>query len=867
MQWVDIDMYSGKALSRNPHEGRSIPGASAGPVPVIRLFGVTGNGNSVLMHVHGVTPYFYCSVPYGFKNTPAVVGAFREGLNAAVESRKRGGEVCPAYVLAVEVVDKQSILGYHEDKMSQFFKVYVALPNYVPTAKSALQSGFSFLDYSSQQYHCYEANVPFVLRFMIDNDVSGGNWLEAPAGTYSKRESSQHVSHSQLEIDIYYNSLISHKPDGEWMKIAPFRILSFDIECQGRKGFFPEAEKDSVIQIGNIVTEYGIKGAPPVAKNIFVMNTCSAIVGADVYSFKDEGKMLVAWSEFVREVDADIITGYNVQNFDIPYLLNRAKALKCDETFSLWGRIIGLKSKMKESTFQSSAFGKRENIDTSIVGRVTFDMIAYMRRNHKLSSYSLNAVSTEFLGKQKEDVHHSIISDLQQGSEDDRRRLAVYCLKDACLPLELMDKLMVLVNHVEMARVTGVPLNYLLTRGQQIKVVSMIYREAMKHNLIVPTIERRGGGGDEVGFEGATVIEPKKGYYDIPIATLDFASLYPSIMQAHNLCYTTLIANQDVHKYPSEHYEKTPCGNYFIRATVKKGILPTILDSLLSARKRAKADMKKATDPDVIAVQNGRQLALKISANSVYGFTGATVGQLPCLAISSSVTAFGREMIDTTAAAVEKKYTIENGYSANAVVIYGDTDSVMVKFGVTEVAEAMKLGLEAATEISKLFPPPVKLEFEKVYFPYLLMNKKRYAGLYWTNPHKHDKLDAKGIETVRRDNCLLVRKVVSTSLTKILLERNIAGAVQYVKDTISDLLQNKMDISMLVITKALSKSVGDDDYKAKTAHVELAERMRKRDPGSAPVIGDRVPYVIIEAAKGTPAFKKSEDPVYVLENR
>lgn len=120
---------------------------------------------------------------------------------------------------------------------------------------------------------------------------------------------------------------------------------------------------------------------------------------------------------------------------------------------------------MKESTFQSAAYGKRENIDTTIDGRTIFDMLQYMRRNHKLSSYSLNSVSAEFLKQQKEDVHHSIISDLQRGSPDDRRRLALYCLKDALLPQRLMDKLMVLVNYIEMARVTGVPLDFLNSRG------------------------------------------------------------------------------------------------------------------------------------------------------------------------------------------------------------------------------------------------------------------------------------------------------------------------------------------------------------------------------------------------------------------
>lgn len=174
--------------------------------------------------------------------------------------------------------------------------------------------------------------------------------------------------------------------------------------------------------------------------------------------------------------------------------------------------------------------------------------------------------------------------------------------------------------------------------------------------------------------------------------------------------------------------------------------MPTVLEDLLAARKRAKNDLKKEKDPFKRAVLDGRQLALKISANSVYGFTGATIGKLPCLPISTSVTAYGRQMIETTKQEVEKTYNTENGYANNASVIYGDTDSVMIKFGCSDIQTAMKLGGEAAVEVSKKFVNPIKLEFEKVYFPYLLISKKRYAGLYWTKPEKWDKMDAKGIE-------------------------------------------------------------------------------------------------------------------------
>lgn len=144
----------------------------------------------------------------------------------------------------------------------------------------------------------------------------------------------------------------------------------------------------------------------------------------------------------------------------------------------------------------------------------------------------------------------------------------------------------------------------------------------------------------------------------------------------------------------------------------------------------------------------------------------------------------------------------------------------------------------------------------------------------WTRIEEHDKMDTKGLETVRRDNCALVRDVIQTSLDKILIQQDVPGAINYVKSQISDLLQNKMDISRLVITKSLNKGaeyalgIGGkkEDYKVKQAHVELAARMKKRDPGSAPQMGDRVPYVIIAGTKGAQNFEKAEDPIYVLEN-
>lgn len=296
-----------------------------------------------------------------------------------------------------------------------------------------------------------------------------------------------------------------------------------------------------------------------------------------------------------------------------------------------------------------------------------------------------------------------------------------------------MDKLMCFVNYTEMARVTGVPFNYLLARGQQIKVVSQLYRKANEDGYVVPSVKTE--GSDEQ-YEGATVIEPERGYYDVPIATLDFASLYPSIMMAHNLCYTTLVDKRTIDELElvkDVDYILTPNNDYFVTTKRRKGLLAIVLEDLLSARKKAKADLKVEKDPFKRAVLDGRQLALKvpsnpsrrpsksaleadlffprlfpslqISANSVYGFTGATVGKLPCLAISSSVTAYGRQMIEMTKQEVEEKYSIANGAKYDARVIYGDTDSVMVKFGCPDLETAMALGAFTSSSFLRLLRP------------------------------------------------------------------------------------------------------------------------------------------------------------------
>ncbi|KAF8972660.1 ribonuclease H-like domain-containing protein [Flammula alnicola] len=801
---------------------------------ILRMFGVTEDGNSVLATITDFLPYFYLAVPRGF--TEADIEPFRDYLNVNPSEDGR--------VLKVEQISKKSLWGYRGEEWLPFLKLTLTDPKSVPKIRDELTMAVSLRIFDRGECDfqglfdgvipTFESNIVFTLRFMIDTKVVGMNWIEVPAGKYKITPPGSKRSTCQLEISLRYDAFVSHAPDGNWSKIAPLRILSFDIECAGRKGIFPEASVDPVIQIANMVTRQGEQ--KPFIRNVFTLNTCSHIVGSQVLSFDDEANMLQSWRDFVEQVDPDVVIGYNIAGFDFPYLIDRGKALKAAR-FPYLGRMKGLRTETKSTHFSSKAYGQRDSKDTPLYGRLQLDVLQFMQREHKLRSYTLNSVCAQFLGEQKEDVHHSVITDLQNGTPESRRRLAVYCLKDAYLPQRLLDKLMCFVNYVEMSRVTGVPFNYLLSRGQSIKVLSQLYRKANEDEYLVPA--GKGEGSDEQ-YEGATVIEPKKGYYKVPIATLDFSSLYPSIMMAHNLCYTTLVEKSTIDRLnlvKDVDYIQTPNNDLFVTAAKRKGLLPTILEDLISARKRAKADLKKETDPFKRAVLDGRQLALKeslflkipISANSVYGFTGATIGKLPCLPISSSVTAYGRQMIEKTKREVEAEYCTATGHSHDAEVIYGDTDSVMVKFGPTDLSKVMALGREAAALVTAKFIKPINLEFEKVYYPYCLL-------------------------TVRRDNCRLVSTVIETCLHKMLIDQDVKGAEEFTKRIISDLLQNKVDMSQLVITKALSKT----EYAGKQAHVELAERMKQRDAGSAPALGDRVAYVIIKGIKGAAAYEKSK---------
>ena len=366
-QWLDMDVVSGKPLTSNPNQSKKVVGSQNNQVPILRCYGVDEHGHSVTAFIHGYTPYAYFAVPEGSASDSASSLSdsdkkrVRMTLNERLKSMVRNapdGDV----VIGVEVLhDHRSLYGY-QAPYTTFLKVYVALPNMVPPLKRLMEGGIHMPPITAEEevFMPFECNVPFVLRFMVDRELAGAGWLSLLQSTYTVR--SKKETHCQLEVDVSYDDVVARKSEGQWNKSAPLRILSFDIECQGRKGQFPEAEQDPVIQIANVVTVYGED--KPMVQNVFTLKGCLPIVGAQVISSETEADMLAKWSAFLRSADPDILTGYNVQNFDVPYLLDRAEALmKADKStksilsgFSQWGRIRSGRAKMKDTMFQSGKY-------------------------------------------------------------------------------------------------------------------------------------------------------------------------------------------------------------------------------------------------------------------------------------------------------------------------------------------------------------------------------------------------------------------------------------------------------------------------------------------------------------------------------
>lgn len=692
---------------------------------------------------------------------------------------------------------------------------------------------------------------------------------------------------------------------------------------------FPPVEGDRVVQIGVVAQRQGEKH--PYLKHIITLESCSPIENKSliwhenahlefdgvrgeeerlekareraseqeredrakvvVQSFTTEREVLLAFTDLMRDINPDVVIGYNIFGFDMEFLKIRAEENKCLDEFMQMSRINGMVCKYVTQELNSSGLGQNKLQYISMPGRVLIDLYKVFQAavNIKLDSYGLDTVAHTFLKQRKNDMPPQMLFIKQRGSGDDRREIAEYCIIDCILCNRLLSKFEFVNNNIQMAKVCNVPLDYLFRRGQGIKILSFISKICKNDGYYIPYLDR-----DEIdasdAYEGAIVLDPEVGIYYDPIAVCDFNSLYPSSMISRNLSHDAIVEiggkydNLPEYDYVDVEYDnfkivetqtgratkrtKVPLGKKVCRFVKfkdgHKSIIPRVLMDLLKARKGAKKEMEKYKKGSFeYSLYEGLQQAYKVIANSLYGQCGAKTSHIYMKDIAACTTATGREMIMFSKAFVEKNYP-------GAKVIYGDTDSIFIRFdtspfrGLDAVFRSITLASEAAKLISMQLEKPQNLEFEKAIWPFCIISAKRYHGHYYTkygNPSYYP--NSMGIVLKRRDNAPIVKHVYGGMMDILMKDHSPEKAWRFIETELGKLRRGEFPIDMLVVSKTLGSTEG---YKMpeKIAHWVLAQRMVERDPGNRPQTNDRIPFVYVQT-KGEVKLQgdRIEHPKYI----
>nr|AAB67116.1 DNA-dependent DNA polymerase homolog [Feldmannia species virus] len=764
-------------------------------------------------------------------------------------------------VVSCELVARKRFIGFADGK--SFDYVLMTFTGLIPM-------------YCSRKYlrtlkvHLHEDSVDPLLKFFHSSGIKPSSYFEMDGFVVWNGQGKTHCSRE------YYVAVQNLRPSADSGSPPPIPMCSYDIESSGL-----DPASDYVFQVSLC---FGFLGEDLDSRSaisdsfVICVGDVESVEGTPILCVQNELQLLKKFREIVVERQVCILVGYNSYQFDGQFLYKRAVDTYNYQDFCKIGFLRNDKASLKTKVLESSALGKNELSQFVIPGRVEFDALMTVRRNHKLGSYKLDSVCRHFFGGKKDDVSYEYI--LSACESKDPKKLGViakYCLQDAWLTLRLVSSLKDVYNGLEMSKLCVVPLSYIESRGQQIKCLSLIL-DRVHGEFVCNKASRVLPGG--VKFQGATVIDATKGFHNKdPVVCLDFASLYPSIIRWKNLCYTTYLDSDEFANIPGVHYERFEIspGVYETFATRPghKGILSAIEEDLGEARRQTKAAMKVEKDSKKLQLLNSKQLAQKVTMNSLYGFCGTVNGCLPLVAIAAAVTCTGRSMIKTTADFIRTEM--------GGTVIYGDTDSVMCTFPAPQtvrgqgkralLGHAYAMGLSAEEKSLSLFGHPVKLEYEKIYFPFLLISKKRYACMSYDRPDSEPKMSTSGLVTVRRDNAKVVRDCANGVISILMEGRGQGDVVEYVKTVLSKLENSEIGVEDLTISNELKKH--PDQYATPSAHSVLAGKLNARaknqklyreivrpvvEQGGVPSLGTA--YGVLEGVRRKFSFDQRRDVSY-----
>ncbi|MHA1682136.1 MAG: DNA polymerase domain-containing protein [Promethearchaeota archaeon] len=881
------------------------------------------------------------------------------------------------FVKSVDVVYGKPFLGCHVREVP-FFRVTLGRYYFISTAKKKL---WEFLDehlgsLTARNYNVFEATSNATFNFMRRMNLSGHGWIDVNSSNPNFTNTDIHSHFFKSSCD--YECVVDYKDvtirDDLEQQNAPLRVMSFDIECLSKHGM-PKASKNPIASIAFDVRE----NKKTFSRKVL---TWGDIVPRyrdqdyEVVSYKSETQMMHAIWKYIRETDPDCWVGWYSSDFDIPYLLDRAKVLGLD-FFPFLTRVRNKEIARYLKISHTNQKGGKNEWMYICDGMITIDGIREIRKDFavKLAKYSLDHVAQHVVGGSKDDMPYDLIWPYFYGGPDQRAHLFRYNMKDSELVNQILEKRLLIQNKIEEAKSCRVLLRDLLDRGVTSRLSKKIEEYTRKHGYYVATHRRkevfdenteeykevadipffdsipgphhniyinqeyrkekaeeerdlayldscqkkqfsmnnfvkrthRQTGAEikpeskyatkmstpridklrrklrkkiaqkgkirrkNTSYQGAYVFTPKPGLYLTPVITFDFQAMYPSLMIAYNMCFSTLLRDKDHARElgldPDKDVNVTPEGYCFVKRHTTigemQGIIPMMLENLLKKRYGIKADMKKLdTDDEAQAllydIMNGAQNAAKITVNSMYGATGATIGEMYCPMIGASTTGYGRVDIQKA-----EQFLYRDEYKwAKPQIIYGDTDSIMVNTPELTILEAIEFGKKVAKEMnaSGIFKKPMNMEYECVYDPYLIWDKKkRYCCVKYTKDDKNGKLSMSGVEAVRFDGCSYRKKSLSELFHLMLKEKKSAHELfEYVKKIVQDLLLGKIPLDELTISQKLSKDM--DDYPSELPHVRAAKIHRQINPVTAPKSGSESVFAYIRAPG-----RKASDKAYPAE--
>jgi len=643
----------------------------------IRAYALNEKQETVCLHINGFHPWFYLEVRCAFPWTE-----YRNIVKNKILDRYKGPVIKP-----FSLGYKQKLYFHQEEKKTPFFKISFPSVQARRSAYYKLQKYATGVLGKKTEFYCHEHEASPLLQLCCKQDLPTAGWVE-----FNGRKQPAPMKTTQMEHEYAaeYTNISAVK--GDAMGVPSVAVLSFDIETYSTN---PNRMPDPTVQ-GDCIFQVSCVLERPSKKT----HKCLLTLGSpcipdknhiEVRCFGSEKELLLGFQSYLAKESPHVVIGYNIFGFDIPYMVERAKMLGIMDGFDIWGIPHRKHSAYKEIKWSSSAYAYQEFHYLDAEGRVFVDLLPVVQREYKFSNYKLKTVSTFFLGETKDPLtHHDIFDAYRLGVlGNDSKKLSEcgkYCVQDSYLVLRLFKRLETWVGLVEMAKICNVPIMSLFTQGQQIKVFSQVYKKCMNEGILVqshqslPVVAEMEGADT---YSGAYVFPPKPGVYDW-VVPFDFSSLYPTTIIAYNIDYSTLVVDDSLpdeachviewedhigceHDSEKTKKDRKVCKSFRFRFRKEPmGVIPSLLQALLSQRSETKKRMKTLTNDETLkTVLDKRQLAYKVSANSMYGAMGVQKGYLPFMPGAMSTTAMGRMSIQKAAEYVKKKH--------QGQLIYGDS--------------------------------------------------------------------------------------------------------------------------------------------------------------------------------------------------